>query len=91
MTPGTGHTSTSVGRKYGQRHAARSACGGGGVAPALRRGGQTRPVLAVNRSYQARIGTDEPYVGLEVIGKLAEALEVEPAELLKVRSKRRRS
>ena len=38
----------------------------------------------------ARIETGQPYVGLEVIGKLAEALEVEPAELLKLESKRRR-
>jgi transcriptional regulator with XRE-family HTH domain len=45
----------------------------------------------VNRSYLARVETGQPYVGPEVIGKLAEALEVEPAELLKVRLKRRRS
>jgi len=45
--------------------------------------------LAVG-SYLARIETGQPYVGLEVIGKLAEALEVEPAELLKLESKRRR-
>jgi len=34
--------------------------------------------------------TGQPYVGLEVIGKLAEALEVEPAELLKLPSRRSR-
>jgi len=45
----------------------------------------------VNRSYLARVETGQPCVGPEVIGKLAEALEVEPAELLKVRLKRRRS
>ena len=45
---------------------------------------------AVNRSYLARIETAQPYVGLEVIGKLAEALEIEPAELLKLPPKRRR-
>ena len=45
----------------------------------------------VNRSYLARIETGQPYVGLEVIGKLAEALEVEPAELLKMPSRRTRS
>ena len=45
----------------------------------------------VNRSYLARVEAGRPYVGLEVIGKLAEALEVEAAELLKVRLKRRRS
>jgi hypothetical protein len=38
-----------------------------------------------------RIETGQPYVGLEVIGKIAEALEVEPAQLLKARLKRRRS
>jgi transcriptional regulator with XRE-family HTH domain len=42
----------------------------------------------VNRSYLARIETGQPYVGLEIIGKLAEALEVEPAELLKLPSRR---
>jgi transcriptional regulator with XRE-family HTH domain len=45
----------------------------------------------VNRSYLARIETAQPYVGLEVIGKLAEALDVEPEELLKLGSKRKRS
>jgi len=45
----------------------------------------------VNRSYLARIETGQPYVGLEVIGKIAEALEVEPAELLKVATRRTRS
>jgi len=45
----------------------------------------------VNRSYLARIETGQPYVGLEVIGKLAQALEVEPAELLKLPSRRTRS
>ena len=45
----------------------------------------------VNRSYLARVEAGRPYVGLEVIGKIAEALEVEPAELLKMPSKRRRS
>jgi transcriptional regulator with XRE-family HTH domain len=42
----------------------------------------------VNRSYLARIESGQPYVGLEVIGKIAEALEVEPAELLKLPLKR---
>jgi transcriptional regulator with XRE-family HTH domain len=45
----------------------------------------------VNRSYLARVETGQHYVGLEIIGKLAEALEVEPAELLKLPSKRTRS
>jgi len=38
----------------------------------------------VNRSYMSRVEKGGPYVGLEVIGKIAEALEVEPAELLKL-------
>ena len=45
----------------------------------------------VNRSYLARVEAGRPYVGLEVIGKIAEALEVEPAELLKLAAKRKRS
>ena len=44
----------------------------------------------VNRSYLARVETGQPYVGLEVIGKLAEALDIEPAELLKLPSRRTR-
>ena len=44
----------------------------------------------VNRSYLARVEAGRPYVGLEIIGKLAEALQVEPAELLKL-PKRTRS
>ena len=39
----------------------------------------------------ALLETAQPYVGLEVIGRIAEALEVEPAELLKLGSKRRRT
>ena len=38
----------------------------------------------INRSYLARIEAEKPWVGLEVIGKLAEALSVEPAELLRM-------
>jgi len=48
----------------------------------------------VNRSYLARVEAarpNGPYVGLEVIGKLAEALEVEPAELLRLPPKRTHS
>jgi hypothetical protein len=37
----------------------------------------------------ALLETAQPDVGLEVIGKLAEALEVEPAELLKLPARRR--
>ena len=45
----------------------------------------------VDRSYLSRVEAAHHYVGLEIIGKLAEALEVEPAELLKLPRKRRRS
>jgi transcriptional regulator with XRE-family HTH domain len=45
----------------------------------------------VNRSYLARLEAGWHYVGLELIEKLAEALEVEPAELLKLPAKRTRS
>jgi hypothetical protein len=45
--------------------------------------------LGCTASYAAY--SQPPNVGLEVIGKLAEALEVDPAELLKVQLKRRRS
>lgn len=38
----------------------------------------------VNRSYLALLETGQHYVGLKIIGKLAEALEVELAELLKL-------
>ena len=45
----------------------------------------------VDRSYLSRVEAAHHYVGLEVIGKLAEALEVAPAELLKLAARRRRS
>ncbi len=45
----------------------------------------------VDRSYLSRVEAAHHYVGLEVIGKIAEALEVEPAELLKLAARRRRS
>ena len=57
--------------------------------------GLSQEVLAreagVDRSYLARLEAGWHFVGLEVIGKIAEALEVEPAELLKWAAKRRRS
>ena len=43
----------------------------------------------IDRSYLSRVEAAHHYVGLEVIGKLAVALEVEPAELLKVPPKRK--
>jgi transcriptional regulator with XRE-family HTH domain len=42
----------------------------------------------VNRTYVSKLETGVAYVGLEVLGKLAETLEVEPAELLKLPLKR---
>src|SRR5260370_1160586 len=43
----------------------------------------------VNRTYMSKLESGTRYVGLEVIGKLADALQVEPAELLKLPPKRR--
>jgi transcriptional regulator with XRE-family HTH domain len=43
----------------------------------------------VNRSYMSKIEKGATYVGLEIIGKLAAALEVEPAELLKLPPRKR--
>jgi len=42
----------------------------------------------VNRSYMSGVEKGGPYVGLEVFGKIAEALQVEPAELLKLLPRR---
>jgi transcriptional regulator with XRE-family HTH domain len=39
----------------------------------------------VNRSYLSKLETGTTYVGLEIIGKLADVLGVEPAELLRRR------
>lgn len=54
--------------------------------------GLSQEVLAyeagVNRTYISKVEKGVPYVGLEVIGKLAETLEVEPAELLRMPPKR---
>ena len=38
----------------------------------------------VNRTYMSKLEKGGSYVGLEIIGKLATVLEVEPAELLKM-------
>jgi len=43
----------------------------------------------VNRSYMSMLEKGASYPGLEIIGKLAAVLEVEPAELLKLPAKRR--
>jgi transcriptional regulator with XRE-family HTH domain len=39
----------------------------------------------VNRSYLSKLEKGTSYAGLEIIGKLAEVLDVEPAELLRSR------
>jgi transcriptional regulator with XRE-family HTH domain len=44
---------------------------------------------AVNRSYMSTLEKGGSYVGLEIIGKLAAVLEVEPAELLKLPARRK--
>jgi transcriptional regulator with XRE-family HTH domain len=44
----------------------------------------------VNRSYMAKIETGKTWVGLEIICKLADVLEIEPAELLRVPPRRGR-
>jgi transcriptional regulator with XRE-family HTH domain len=38
----------------------------------------------VNRTYMSKLEKGGSFVGLEIIGKLANVLEVEPAELLKM-------
>ena len=38
----------------------------------------------VNRTYLSKLEKGASYAGLEIIGKLAAVLEVEPAELLKL-------
>lgn len=48
----------------------------------------------VNRTYISKLETGVSYAGLEIIGKLAIVLQVEPAELLQLsatRPKRRRA
>ena len=44
----------------------------------------------VNRTYLSKIEKSATYVGLEIIGKLAAALEFEPAELLRLPPRRAR-
>lgn len=43
----------------------------------------------MNRTYLSKLEKGSSYVGLEIIGKLAATLEVEPTELLKAPPKRR--
>jgi transcriptional regulator with XRE-family HTH domain len=44
----------------------------------------------VNRTYMSKIEKGATYVGLEIIGKLATVLKVEPAELLRLPPRRLR-
>jgi transcriptional regulator with XRE-family HTH domain len=44
----------------------------------------------VNRTYMSKIEKGATWVGLEIIGKLAAVLEVEPAELLRLPLRRHR-
>jgi transcriptional regulator with XRE-family HTH domain len=43
----------------------------------------------VNRTYMSKLEKGASYPGLEIIGKLADVLEVEPADLLRLPTKRR--
>jgi len=43
----------------------------------------------VNRTYMSKLEKGGSYPGLEIIGKLASVLEVEPADLLKLPPKKR--
>jgi len=43
----------------------------------------------VNRSYMSRIEKGDPHVGLEIIGKLADALDAEPVEFFRPLPKQR--
>jgi len=43
----------------------------------------------VNRSYMSKLEKGASYPGLEIIGKLATVLEVEPAELLKLPARKK--
>jgi transcriptional regulator with XRE-family HTH domain len=44
----------------------------------------------INRTYVSKLETARTYAGLEIIGKLAKALEVEPIELLRPPARRPR-
>jgi transcriptional regulator with XRE-family HTH domain len=44
----------------------------------------------VNRTYMSKIEKGATWVGLEIIGKLAAVLEVDPAELLRAPPRRRK-
>jgi transcriptional regulator with XRE-family HTH domain len=44
----------------------------------------------VNRTYMSKIEKGATWVGLEIIGKIAAVLEIEPAELLRLPPRRQR-
>lgn len=44
----------------------------------------------INRTYVSKLETGVTYVGLEIIGKLADVFDFEPIEFLKRPAKRRR-
>ncbi len=44
----------------------------------------------VNRTYLSKLEKGTPYVGLEIIGKLASVLQVDPTEFLRRPTKRTR-
>ena len=44
----------------------------------------------VNRTYMSKLEKGGSYVGLEIIGKLADVLEAEPADFLRLPAKRTR-
>ena len=43
----------------------------------------------VNRTYMSKLEKGASYLGLEIIGKLAAVLEVEPAELLRLPARKK--
>jgi transcriptional regulator with XRE-family HTH domain len=46
---------------------------------------------SVNRTYMSKLEKGGSFVGLEIIGKLADVLEVQPSELLKSPRRKRRT
>ncbi len=48
-------------------------------------------LAGVNRTYLSKLETGATYVGLEIIGKLAGVLDIEPMNLLAPLPKRRKS
>jgi transcriptional regulator with XRE-family HTH domain len=45
----------------------------------------------ISRSYLSQLEKGAFYASLKIVGKLADALDIEPAELLKIQVKRKRS